>query len=138
MTIEMKKRLARNRRRRGMTLIEIMVVLVILGMIMGAIGFNVFEAQKDANRRSALIDAKSVANAVDMYRVKHSRMPERLEQLVPSELKQVRPDPWGSPFVMVPGGSDEFEIISYGPDKSQGGADDISSKMSNKDLSGDK
>lgn len=127
--------LRRNRRRRrGMTLIEIMVVLVILGMIMGAIGYNVFEQQKSANRRMALSDTKSLANAIDMYRIKRSRMPDSLQALVPGEIKNLRDDPWGSPYVLIPGSGDEYEIVSYGPDKSQGGGDDVSSKMTNKDL----
>jgi len=39
-----------------MTLIEIMVVLVILGLIAGAIGFNVFSNLKEAQIKSAKLD----------------------------------------------------------------------------------
>ena len=35
-------------------------------------------------------------------------------------------DPWGQDYQLVVTGED-FEIISYGPNKSQGGGDDISS-----------
>src|SRR5258707_15191193 len=41
---------------RGMTLIEIMVVLVILGLIAGAIGYNVFNQLKEAQNRTAKLD----------------------------------------------------------------------------------
>ena len=41
---------------RGMTLIEIMVVLVILGLIAGAIGYNVFNQLKEAQIRTATLD----------------------------------------------------------------------------------
>ena len=43
---------------RGMTLIEIMVVLVILGLIAGAIGYNVFNQLKEAQVRTATLDLK--------------------------------------------------------------------------------
>jgi general secretion pathway protein G len=121
-----KRKMLRRRARRGMTLIEIMVVLVILGMIMGAIGYNVIAQQKDASIRVATADVKAIANAVDMFQIKNSRLPETLDQLVPSEIKSIRRDPWGQPFVYVKSG-DGYEVYSYGPDKVQGGGDDISS-----------
>jgi general secretion pathway protein G len=121
-----RRRLAR-RSMRGMTLIEIMVVLVILGMVMGAIGWNVMGQLKDANIKTALLDVKAIANAVDMYQIKHSKMPDSLEQLVPSELREVRKDPWQNGYVFVKSGETGYEVVSYGPDKVQGGGDDISS-----------
>lgn len=125
----MQKNLRKSLRKsqRGMTLIEIMVVLVILGMIMGAIGYNVFGQLKEANIRTAGLDVKAIANAVDMYQVKHNRMPNSLQDLVPTEIRELRKDPWGNAYVLVPQGAD-YEVISYGPDKAAGGGDDISSK----------
>lgn len=121
-------RLRRRRAsQRGMTLIEIMVVLVILGMMAGAIAWNVFGQQKDSQIKMAQTETKTIADAVDMFRLKHSKMPETLNELMPNEVRKLRPDPWGNAYVLVKGSGDEFEIISYGPDKSQGGTDDISS-----------
>ena len=117
----------KNRRTaRGFTLIEIMVVLVILGMIAGAIGWNVMGNLKDASMRTAGLDVKAIANAVEMYQVKHSKLPESLEALVPSELREIRKDPWQNAYVYVKSG-ENFEVVSYGPDKVSGGGDDISS-----------
>jgi len=116
----------RKRRQRGMTLIEIMVVLVILGMIAGAIGFNVVAQLKAANIKTATTETKTLANAVDLYQVKKQQLPDTLEVLVPSEIRELRKDPWQTPYVLVKNG-ENFEILSYGPDKSQGGGDDISS-----------
>lgn len=112
---------------RGMTLIEIMVVLVILGMIAGAIGFNVVANLKEANIRTAKTEVKTLANAIDLYRIKKGSLPDGLAQLVPNEVRELRKDPWQMEYVLVKSGGDDFEVISYGPDKSQGGADDISS-----------
>lgn len=119
-----------HKSQRGMTLIEIMVVLVILGMIMGAVGYNVMGQMRDANIRTAGLDVKAIANAVEMYQIKNSgRLPDSLSVLVPNEIREIRKDPWGNDYVYVKQG-DSFEVYSYGPDKSQGGGDDISSKSS--------
>jgi general secretion pathway protein G len=114
-----------NRRRsapRGMTLIEIMVVLVILGMIASLIGYNVMGQLKDAKKKTAELDVKNIANAVDMYQVKHQHLPESLDTLVPNDIKEIHKDPWGSAYVYRPSG-DAYEVLSYGPDKAEGGGD---------------
>jgi general secretion pathway protein G len=121
------KKQYRRRAARGMTLIEIMVVLVILGMIAGAIGWNVLGQLNDANIKNATLDVKAIANAVDMYQIKHQRLPESMAELVPGEIKEIRKDPWGQQYIYIKSGADGYEVISYGKDKAQGGGDDISS-----------
>jgi general secretion pathway protein G len=107
-----------------MTLIEIMVVLVILGLIAGAIGYNVFNQLKEAQINTARLDCKKLADSVDMYRVETGNLPESLQQLVPKVVKEIRKDPWGQEYKYVRQG-DNYDVYSYGPDKAQGGGDDI-------------
>ena len=114
----------RLRRSRGMTLIEIMVVLVILGLIASAIGYNVFQAQKDANVKAAKLDLQAVSNAIDLYHVETGNWPESLQQLVPKFVKDIHKDPWGTDYAYLHAG-DGYDVYSYGPDKAQGGGDDI-------------
>ena len=109
---------------RGMTLIEIMVVLVILGLIAGAIGYNVFERLKEAQVRTATLDLKAISNGVDLYHVETGQWPDGAQQLVPKYLKEMHKDPWGIDYAYVRSG-DGFDVYSYGPDKAQGGGDDI-------------
>jgi len=118
--------LARRRKAaaRGMTLIEIMVVLVILGLIAGAIGFNVFQRLKEAQIRTARLDLAAISNAVDLYHVETGQWPDGVQQLVPKYLKDMHKDPWGIDYSYVRSG-DGFDVYSYGPDKAQGGGDDI-------------
>jgi general secretion pathway protein G len=118
------ERLRRARRARGMTLIEIMVVLVILGLIAGSIGFAVFNSLKEAQIRTAKLDLQGVSNAVDLYHVETGNWPDSLQQLVPKFVKELRKDPWGSEYAFVRSG-DNYDVYSYGPDKAQGGGDDI-------------
>ena len=109
---------------RGMTLIEIMVVLVILGLIASFIGFNVFSNLKSAQVKSAGLDLKGISNGVDLYHVETGQWPDSLNQLVPKYLKEVHKDPWGSDYLYVRSG-DGYDVYSYGPDKAQGGGDDV-------------
>ncbi|MGZ6125610.1 MAG: type II secretion system protein GspG [Myxococcales bacterium] len=130
MLAEWRKRLieSSSRRRkaaRGMTLIEIMVVLVILGLIAGAIGYNVFNQLKEAQVRTATLDLKAISNGVDLYHVETGQWPEGLQQLVPKYIKDLHKDPWGSEYAYVRTG-EGFDVYSYGPNKAQGGGDDIS------------
>ena len=78
---------------RGMTLIEIMVVLVILGLIAGAIGYNVFGQLQQAQERTALLDLKAISNGVDLYHVETGQWPDSIQQLVPKYLKDLHKDP---------------------------------------------
>lgn len=109
---------------RGMTLIEIMVVLVILGLIAGAIGYNVFTQLKEAQIKTATLDLKAISNGVDLFHVETGQWPDSLQQLVPKFVKELHKDPWGSEYSYVHTG-DGYDVYSYGPDKAQGGGDDI-------------
>jgi general secretion pathway protein G len=118
------ERLRRQRRSRGMTLIEIMVVLVILGLIAGAIGFNVFQRLKEAQVQTARLDLRAISDGVDLYHVETGNWPDSLAVLVPKFVKEIRKDPWGNDYQYLRTG-DGYDIYSYGPDKAQGGGDDI-------------
>ncbi len=115
---------ATRRRARGMTLIEIMVVLVILGLIAGAIGYNVFGQLKEAQIKTATLDLKAISNSVDLYHVETGQWPDSLTALVPKFIRDLHKDPWGQEYSYVKTG-DGYDVYSYGPDKAQGGGDDI-------------
>ncbi|HZX64943.1 MAG TPA: prepilin-type N-terminal cleavage/methylation domain-containing protein, partial [Myxococcales bacterium] len=77
------EKLRHMRRARGMTLIEIMVVLVILGLIASAIAYNVFGQLKEAQIKTAKLDLQAISNGVDLYHVETGNWPDGLQQLVP-------------------------------------------------------
>jgi general secretion pathway protein G len=118
------EKLRRIRRSRGMTLIEIMVVLVILGLIAGAIGFNVFQNLKEAQIKTARLDLQAISQGVDMYHVETGNWPDNIVVLTPKFVRELRKDPWGNEYQYVRTG-DGYDVYSYGPDKTQGGGDDI-------------
>ena len=114
----------KRRNARGMTLIEIMVVLVILGLIAGAIGYNVFGQLKEAQIRTATLDLKAISNGIDLFHVETGNYPDGLSGLTPKYIKDLHKDPWGQEYAYVRTG-EGYDVYSYGPDKAQGGGDDI-------------
>jgi general secretion pathway protein G len=123
---------------RGMTLIEIMVVLVILSLIAAAVGVNVVNRQKEANVSKAKTDVQNIASqGVDAFHVMRGRYPtteEGLQILVKEGFlranneKGTLVDPWNHEYVyLYPGqkNADSYDVKSWGPDGNPGTADDI-------------
>jgi general secretion pathway protein G len=119
--------LAKRRRvlRRGFTLLEVLLVLIILVVIAGFAIQNFTGIQDTANKK-----------AVKTYQLLMRQLPPNLEALVnpPAELEnpgewtkqleKVPLDPWNRPYEYKVNGS-TFEIRSLGSDGQSGTADDI-------------
>ncbi|MBA2664200.1 MAG: type II secretion system protein GspG [Bradymonadaceae bacterium] len=118
---------------RGMTLVEIMIVVTIMASIMGVVGFFVFGALDQANTKTAALEIGQLEGMVNSYYLMSSphRLPDSLEELTrgPSPLtKEVRPDPWGNEYIFQKNGNRDFSISSAGPDGISGTEDDIGGK----------
>ena len=61
---------------RGMTLIEILVVLAIIGLIMGGVAIVAFNAFDDSKTKTAAKDIATLSQSVDMYRLQKNKWPE--------------------------------------------------------------
>jgi general secretion pathway protein G len=116
---------------RGMTLVEIMIVVTIMASIMGVVGFFVFGALDEANKKEARIEIGQLSQMVESYYLTTDphKLPDQLEDLNDKNLVkggEIPTDPWGNEYVYRKNGR-EFEIISPGPDGQEGTEDDISS-----------
>ncbi|MBE2252314.1 MAG: type II secretion system protein GspG [Myxococcus sp.] len=127
-----RRRLAR--RRRGMTLIEIIVVITILSLLMAAVGVAVIPQLEQAKVDRAKMDIGNIQNALKTFYAKKGNYPDTgvgLKALVDAQiLERVPVDPWETEYVYMKEGSTPV-VISYGKDKAPGGTDtdaDISSK----------
>lgn len=98
----------------------------------------------DAKLAAARIDVQTLNSAIEAFRQDEGRYPTNSESFdvlleAPSDdsgkwagpyvSKVPRADPWGHPYVYhAPKAASiaEFDVISYGPDGSLGGGDDIS------------
>ncbi len=130
----------RNRLQRGLTLIEVMIVIAILGLLASVLVVAVVNQLDDARIDAASVKLKSIESAVQMYKVKYNRVPSQAEglrallnppknrkPLLKSE-KDIK-DPWEEEilyFSPAKSSKAEFELVSKGPDKQQGTDDDIS------------
>ncbi|MBZ4417115.1 type II secretion system major pseudopilin GspG [Myxococcus sp. RHSTA-1-4] len=113
-----------RRRSRGMTLIEIMVVITILGLIAAAVGVAVIPQLEAARRDRASLDIKNIQGAMKLYYTKKGKYPDTasgLQALVEAQaLEQMPKDPWNNDYVYINEGGKPV-IISYGADGTAGG-----------------
>ena len=124
---EMAKRLMNQR---GMTLIEIMVVIAIIGILSTAIGFGVVNYLKESKSSVAELSLSKVAQALDAYYTLESEYPNSLDDLTSGKNPLLKAkdmkDPWKSDLVYrYPGNEGEFDLCSKGPDKRENTDDDI-------------
>jgi len=114
-----------HRRRAGMTLVEIMVVITILGLIIGVVGVSVVSYLRDAEKGVAAAQIKNLKTAVQRYRQKMSTYPQSVEEVAEyMEDKKIPKDPWNEPYIFQLR-DDGFTLHSKGPDKQDGTEDDV-------------
>jgi len=122
----------RRRAQRGMTLIEIMVVVIIIGLIGTAVAVNVFGNLAEAKVRTARSDIAKISDGVDTYKVLRGHYPTTEQGLaVLIQEKVLKPnkegkllDPWDREYVYLSPGqahADSYDVKSYGSDGAPGG-----------------
>jgi general secretion pathway protein G len=118
---------------RGMTLIEIMIVLAIIGGLMALLAPRFTGAQDKAKVRETKISMGQVINALNMYYTDCGKFPSNLDALVKAPgdecqnwgpeayIKKEPKDSWGNAYVYSIDGSN-FIIKSFGKDGREGGS----------------
>ncbi|ARD24261.1 MULTISPECIES: type II secretion system major pseudopilin GspG [Shewanella] len=132
-----------NRKQRGFTLLEVMVVIVILGILASMVVPNLMGNKDKADLQKAVSDIVALENALDMYRLDNSVYPttdQGLDALVQKPtsspeprnyrpdgyLKRLPQDPWRNDYYLLsPGENGRIDIFSAGPDGQVGTEDDI-------------
>ncbi len=129
---------------RGLTLIEIMVVMVILGILATLIVPRIMGRPEQARRVQARIQIESIETALKLYKLDSGYYPtteQGLEALVEAptvgqlprawrdggymEKGKVPKDPWRNEYVYLsPGVYGDYDLSSYGPDAEPGGEGD--------------
>lgn len=123
----------------GVTLIEMMIVLVIIGIVAALIVPNVIGRPDQARVAVANADLRTIAASLEMYRLDNRTYPtteQGLQALTTAPtlaptppnwvaggyLPNVPTDPWGNPYVFrSPGAAAGFDLMSLGADGTEGG-----------------
>ena len=123
----------------GVTLIEMMVVLVIIGIVASLVVPQVMGRPDQARAAVAGADMRTIASSLEMYRLDNRTYPTTSQGLSalaspPNQaplpvnwasggyLPDIPADPWGSPYVyQSPGQNGPYELMSLGADRAPGG-----------------
>jgi general secretion pathway protein G len=118
-----------QRNQAGVTLVEVLIVVAIMALLASGVSFAILPKYREAQVSTAKTSAQVLRRAVqDWQRVNNEVTCPTVSQLI--EGKHVDSgaevdDPWGLPWALVCT-EDEVFVQSFGPDKKQGSADDIS------------
>jgi len=133
---------SQERKNRGFTLIEIMVVIVILGILAGLVLPRFMGRTEEAKKIKAKLQIENLEAALKLYKLDTGMYPtteQGLEALVQKpatgavpgnwreggylEKGKVPQDPWNRPYVYVSPGvkNKDFDLKSLGGDGEEGG-----------------
>ena len=119
----------------GVSLMELLIVMVILGMLAAVVGPALWGHLGEAKRNAAKTQMSNIESTLDGYRLDMFQYPNSLEELIKnnsSDPKWKGPylkngilpkDPWGNPYqYRKPGGEKrEYDLYSFGADGQDGG-----------------
>ncbi|QNN23146.1 prepilin-type N-terminal cleavage/methylation domain-containing protein [Planctomycetales bacterium ZRK34] len=109
------------RRHQAFTFIEVMVVVVIIGLLAGAVAIKVSDYVDKAKLNRAKSDIATIVNAVESYYADRGQYPSNEDGLGVLPIKSAT-DPWNRPYQYNnPGRNEPYEVICYGADGREGG-----------------
>lgn len=134
-----RRKLPRRDGQSGVTLIEMMIVLVIIGVVAALVVPNVIGRPDEARVAVANADLRTISASLEMYRLDNRMYPTAVQGLAalsqrPTDaplppnwvaggyLPQVPTDPWGNPYVYsIQGSGSGYTLVSLGADGQPGG-----------------
>jgi len=120
-------------RRAGFTLIEMLLVVTIIGILATMAVLKIGGQGDVARRETTRGTIATISQAIQMYGLSHSGLPDSLDALTVSASEDVEApldknalfDAWGQPIQYKKLSKVKYEIRSGGPDKQIGTEDDL-------------
>ena len=113
---------------RGLTLVELVIVITIIGVLTAAISIGVLKAQKSANVGAAKTACSTIRQATMQWKAinpgSDCATVEQLKTEKDLDTSFSLKDPWGNLY-KVSCDQDEISCTSAGPDRKEGTEDDI-------------
>ncbi len=122
---------------KGFSLLELLVVLVIIGLLVGIVGPKLFNRLGKSKIETTRAQIDAFSKALDQYRLDTGHYPSTEQGLAalverpanenkwdgPYLAKAVPPDPWGKPYsYKSPGEHGDYDLQSFGSDGQPGGS----------------
>jgi general secretion pathway protein G len=121
----LRQRLQRAGSARGMTLIEIMVVVAILGIMATTITVMYVRYLESSKVDGTKIQMDNIQQALDAYKIQYGSYPtteQGLQELVNKKVMPKLPkDKWDKEFEYIRNGSSSYTLKSFGADMAPGG-----------------
>lgn len=115
-----------DKRKRGFTLMEILLVVIIIGLLASLIFPNLIGRFERSKEEIAKAQVELLSSAVQAFMLDVGRCPNSLEELIQSQdpkwrgpylsKKEIPKDPWGREYqYKCPGEHGAFDLYSLGP-----------------------
>ena len=117
---------------RGLTLVEIIVVLIILSLVMTFVGGKILGAGDTTKAELTRTMLKDMQMSIEQFRLRYNQLPPSLESLTqcsdvtgpgcsPIRKADTLRDAWGNKFVYTTDSNNTYRIKSLGADGKDGG-----------------
>ncbi len=137
MDISVKMKRLQRAASRGVTLVEVLIVLAIMALIAGSATLLVFPQLAKARVRTAKMDGQTIRKAAELHRNLDGTADAcpSVQDLVSGKKLEAgkTTDPWGKPYKVVCG-DDDIRVLSSGKDGKEGTPDDVADNLPDKDI----
>jgi len=129
---------AARRRARGVTLVEVLIVVTIMAVIAGGATLVAFPMLNESRIKSAKVSCEAVKQAAELYvnlEGSADQCPKLSDIVASGKLDKTKTDdPWNTPFAIDCSDPSGLHAISAGKDRKFGTPDDIRDDFKDADI----